>query len=491
VKAREALLSALDGAPTAADDLLATAADLRSLAELGFTLETTTREYALFGGFVECAARLASWTASVRACEQDADRFLRGAKVFLRDTISAYPLEPHEPWQTCKTLIEQATDVDDVTGVFQSLLSIPLPVAYALEPKTRRGSGSRETKSEPEKVVVAFTAFSVNGMAFSKDQLLNLNIGYDLEVEVGLSSWPQGESELLLEPLSVEPSDSYDLPTFSFTKLPSKNPLSLKASHRMVVKRANSFLARPMEFTYRARFSSLREITTEGQRHLSVRCFDPQKDPVSGYNQVDHKLVEVRDAARRLVGINDNDLNNLLILMGAVGNIAGQSMQDNLFKGAWTEDAFQAEMRRLLRSYPTIGSELEEHPHVSGGITDLSFRHTRLELKFIDDHYVTRDDVLLHLPQTIQYIAGSDRRFGVLCILDASPKQGAPGSVGDDVSYEVSLGPSGRGLPIGVGTIIVRGNLSRPSTLRPQRKTTLSKQSKENTVTQSSPTSIF
>jgi len=187
VKAREALLSALDGAPTAADDLLATAADLRSLAELGFTLETTTREYALFGGFVECAARLASWTASVRACEQDADRFLRGAKVFLRDTISAYPLEPHEPWQTCKTLIEQATDVDDVTGVYQSLLSIPLPVAYALEPKTRRGSGSWEKKSEPEKVVVAFTAFSVNGMAFSKDQLLNLNIGYDLEVEEGLS----------------------------------------------------------------------------------------------------------------------------------------------------------------------------------------------------------------------------------------------------------------------------------------------------------------
>jgi hypothetical protein len=156
--------------------------------------------------------------------------------------------------------------------------------------------------------------------------------------------------------------------------------------------------------------------------------------------------------------------------MGAVGNIAGQSMQDNLFKGSWTEDVFQAEMRRLLRSYPMIGSELEEHPHVSAGITDLSFRHTRLELKFIDDHYVTRDDVLLHLPQTIQYIAGSDRRFGVLCILDVSPKQGAPGSVGDDVSYEVSLGPSGRGLPIGVGTIIVRGNLSRPSTLRPKRK---------------------
>lgn len=469
VKAREALLSALDGTPNAADDLLAAAADLRALAERGFTLETTTREYALFGGFVGCAARIASWTASVRACEQDSDRFLRGAKVLLRDTISAYPLEENEPWQTCKALIEQAADVNDATGVYQAILGIPLPVAYALEPKARYG-GTRENKSDPEKVVVAFTAFSVNGTPFSKDQLLNLNIGYDLAVEVGLSSWPEGESELRLEPLSVEPSDSYELPIFSFMRPPSKEPVNLKATQRMVLKRANSFLARPLEFSYRAKFTSLREITTEGQRHLSVRCFDPQKDPVSGYEQVDHKLVEVRDAARRLVGINDKDLNNLLILMAMVGNIAGQSMQDNLFKGAWEEDDFQDEMRRLLRSYPTIGSELEEHPHVSGGITDLSFRHTRLELKFIDKHYVTKDDVLRYLPQTVQYIAGSDRRFGVLCILDASSKQGAPGSVGDDISYEVSLGASGRGLPIIVGTIIIRGNLSRPSTLRPQRK---------------------
>ena len=470
MKAREALLSALDGTPTAADDLLATAADFRALAERGFNLEPTTRMYALFGRFLECAARLASWSASVRTCEQDADRFLRGAKVYLRDTISVYPLEPNELWQGCKVLIEQAADVDDTIGVYQALLSIPLPVAFALEPKTRHGGISREKKNETEKVVVAFTAFSVNGTPFSKDQLLNLNIGYDLQVEVGLSSWPEGECELRLEPLSGEPADSYELPTFSFTKPSSKQPNNLKATQRMVLKRANSFLARPLEFTYRATFTSLREITTEGQRHLSVRCFDPQKDPVSGYGQVDHKLVEVRDAARRLVGISDNDLNNLLILMGAVGNIAGQSMQDNLFKGAWSEDDFQVEMRRLLRSYPTIGSELEEHPHVSGGITDLSFRHTRLELKFIDDHYVTRDDLLLHLPQTVQYIAGSDRRFGLLCILDASPKQGTQGSVGDDVSYETSLGPSGRGLPIIVGTIIVRGNLSRPSTLRPQRK---------------------
>jgi hypothetical protein len=200
-----------------------------------------------------------------------------------------------------------------------------------------------------------------------------------------------------------------------------------------------------------------------------VRCFDPRRDPVSGYDQVDRKLVAVRDLARRAVGINDNDLNNLLILMGAVGGIAGQAMQDNLFPGGWTEEEFQEELKRLLRSYPSIGSELEEHPQASGGITDLSFRHTRLELKVVNEHLATRDDVVFFLPQVVQYVAGSDRRFGVLCLLDTSVKTAPLGSVADDIAYEAATGPSGKGLPIGIGTIIIRGNLTKPSALRSKK----------------------
>lgn len=234
----------------------------------------------------------------------------------------------------------------------------------------------------------------------------------------------------------------------------------------MVVKRANSFLARPIEFSYRARFSSsAAEIVTQGQRHLTVRCFDPKSDPLSGYEQVDLRLVPIRDFARRGTGISDTELNNMLMLLAAVGGIAGQALQDNLFAGVWTEQQFQSEVKRLLRLQPRIGSELEEHPHASGGITDLSFRHIRLELKVIDDHYVARDDLLKFIPQTAQYIVGSDKRLGVLCVLDASPKETAAGSVADDISYEASQGPTGDGLPIGIGTVIVRGNLPKPSSL--------------------------
>ncbi|MGC2171797.1 MAG: hypothetical protein WA623_10460 [Candidatus Sulfotelmatobacter sp.] len=469
IKAREALLAALDGEPTSSDKLIAVASDIRNLAQKGFSLESITREYSLYAGFLEAAARLSSWTKAVRSCEADADRFLRGAKVLVRDHVQAFQPEKDEMWTSCSDLIEKLSEVGNVPAIYKAVLSIPLPIAHPVQHR-RRAPVEVGEKKKVHKVLVAFTSFSVNGEPFQKDHLLNLDIGYDLQVEVGLSTWPEDESELHIEPLSVEPADSYELPSFSFLKPQVAGALSLKATKRMILKRANSFLARPLEFAYRARFPSSREITTEGQRHLSVRCFDPKKDPVSGYEQVDHKFLTLRDVARRATGINDNDLNSLLILMGAVGGIAGQAMQDNLFGGPWTEEEFQNEMKRLLRSYPRIGSEFEEHPHVSGGITDLSFRHIRLELKVIDEHYVTRDDLLQFLPQTVQYVAGSDKRFGVLCVLDASVKDGVPGSVADDISYEAAMGPSGTGLPIGIGTVIIRGNLSKPSTLRIKKR---------------------
>jgi hypothetical protein len=468
IKAREAVFAARQGNTEASELLFDVARKMRDTCKRGFSTAAITAEYALYAGLMESAARLALWTAAIRSCEADADRYLRGAKLVAQDSAATSAGEVGGPSQTCIELIAQATSVNDVISIYEALLAIPLPVASPLPPpRPRVPFRSRDQRPPEPNVVVAFTSFTVDGKPFEKNQLLSLDIGYDLEVKIGLSNWPEHAEELWLEPLSVEPSDSYELPSFSFLRPSGESPFSITASRRIVVKRANSFLARPLEFSYRARFSSSSsaEITTQGQRHLTVRCFDSKSDPLSGYEQVDLRLIPIRDLARRGTGISDIELNNMLLLLAAVGGIAGQALQDNLFPGPWSEQEFQSEMKRLLRLQPKIGSQLEEHPHASGGITDLSFRQIRLELKVIDDHYVTRDDVLKFIPQTVQYVAGSDKRFGVLCVLDTSPKDTSAGSVADDISYEASMGPTGTGLPIGIGTVVVRGNLPKPSSL--------------------------
>jgi hypothetical protein len=148
--------------------------------------------------------------------------------------------------------------------------------------------------------------------------------------------------------------------------------------------------------------------------------------------------------------------------MTALAAIAGQALQDSLFPGRWREDDFQKEVRRMLRSDRRIGAELEEHPHAAGGITDLSFRGIRLELKVEADEIVTADNAQGFFQQIIQYVAGSDRRFGVLCMLDSSEKTAAPCSPANDVFLHVADSPN-VGLPLILGVVIVRGNLQKPS----------------------------
>jgi hypothetical protein len=147
-----------------------------------------------------------------------------------------------------------------------------------------------------------------------------------------------------------------------------------------------------------------------------------------------------------------------------VANIAGQALQGDLFKGIYQEAEFQRSLRTLLRQRPDIGARLEEHPHAGGGITDLSFRGIPLELK-VSDKPIDSGDVEGFLPQVAAYISAADRRFGLLVALDSSIKVQAPGSVGDDIFLREVLAPSGRGLSLLVGVVIIRGNLPKPSTL--------------------------
>jgi len=464
--AREALFSAVADSADASAALLAASAEVRDFAEPGFQSTASTEEFRYFAVLLEACARLVAWKTSVRDCETDAERYLRGAR-FLLNEATAKGLQVPTSMAKPAQMIAELSDVSKIGEVFRDVLAVPLPITFPLEnPGAFRARVAREPREEVPPVVVAFMSFSVNGQQFKKNQQINLNIGYDLEVEIALSRWPDNEVDLRLEPLSVEPSETYSLPTFVFGKPEgSAPPFRFRASKRMLIKQAASFLARPMAFTYRATFSKTDDIATEGHRHLTVRCFDPKSDPQSGYEQVDQKLVAIRDQALRYPAVNDAELNAFLVLMAGVGGLAGQSLQDNLFKGEWNETPFHKEIIARLRARPSIGSALEEHPHASGGITDLSFLGVRLELKAISDHPVTRADAENHLPQTVQYVTGSDKRFGILCILDTHPKTVASGSVADDITFEVRAGPSGDGLPIGIGVVIIRGNLSKPSSL--------------------------
>jgi len=377
--------------------------------------------------------------------------------------------------------IGRLSDVDEVAEVTRSLLRVPLPLPmFAGTPSPRIGVTHGAQARGPLAIAVAFTTFLLDGMAFEDPQTVEPDLIHDLTVQVAISKWPEPARELILEAVSVEPRDSYELPVFSFGRPEGDPPYSVTKSGHMLVRFPQALLARPLEFMYLARFAPEPadfRLLTEGQRHLHMQCFDPERNPQSGYAQIDKRIFEIRKEARGAPAIGDRELSDFLLLMAAVGGVAGQSLQDNLFSGKYGEREFQDEMKKLLRLHPRIGSALEEHPRAGGGITDLSFRGIRLELKVEAGHLVALEDAERFLWQTAQYAVGSDRRFAVLAFLDCSPKTDAPASAANDIFLKILPAPTGGTLPILIGVVILRGNLAKPSDLsrRAQGQSQISK----------------
>ena len=468
IRGVEAAAAVLRGAGSS-KALAAAAAELKSTAAQ-LTPPASGIRYRHVAILIEALTFLVRWVSAVRSAEIDADRFLRSAKVAARDVSKE--LDGNTEVESLKRVVASIlglSDVDGVPDIARLLLCIPLPLplfAEARRPSPREHPAAAGAKAPA--VVVAFTSFQLDGVAFGDPHTVQPEILHDLQVAIRLSQWPAAAERLVLEAMSVEPASAYHFPTFSFDRPAGIAPFAITQTGRLLLRNPIDLDARPLQFTYKARFepsiTSL-QLSVEGHRHLHMQSFDPMRQPLSGYSLVDTRVLQIRDQARSAVSVPDKELKSFLVLLTGVGGIAGQSLQDNLFPKKYSEDEFHKEMKKLLHQNPRIGSQLEEHPHAAGGITDLSFHGIRLELKSEQDQFVTVDTATGFVQQTTQYVAGSDRRLGILCILDCSDKNQASGLVANDIFLVPVSPPNGRGVPILIAVVIVRGNLPKPSAL--------------------------
>ncbi len=169
----------------------------------------------------------------------------------------------------------------------------------------------------------------------------------------------------------------------------------------------------------------------------------------------------------RKFAVSDDELGAVLTVLGSIGRRAFQALADAVYSGEWSEARFQNDLRGHLRNDRLIGSELDEHGQAGGGIVDLSFKKTRIELK-VDDHGDVSVNTVVERygQQTAQYAVASDRRCCVLAVLDTKKRMTAPGQLSNDIGVRLIHPPEdkgGRGVLIAV--IILRGNLARPSDL--------------------------
>jgi hypothetical protein len=231
---------------------------------------------------------------------------------------------------------------------------------------------------------------------------------------------------------------------------------------RATIKAAQALRAQPFEFRYAAEFwpkESEQPVSVVGHRTLRIESVDFQRSPLTGYPAMDHRLLEVRNSLRRLPAMPQGDLESAMTLAVSLAALAARAVQDDLFSQPISEAEFQRQIRDELRRQPTIGTQLEEHPHAGGGETDLSLRGVRLELKVEPTRRLELAGCQQFVEQAAAYAVGSAKGLGLLCVLDASSKEYAPFSAENGVGV---LHAKSR-LPI--ITILIQGGLARPSAL--------------------------
>ena len=465
IDAVESLQAAALGSANDAVRLNAAATELRlSAAEYGDAPSATA--YRALAELVELVGLLLDWRAAVLGAGAEAQRFATAAKERVPLWIEKYQSEDVDSGlRAVADEIERIQTISEVAAVAAHLAAVPLPVGLFSIPRPNYGEdrSSSDVDITANALQVAFLKFTIDGRPVAETHYLSPGETHDLDVEVRVSRWPKNATALVLRPVTIEPSGTYQLPTFSIGAPMGDGPFRLPKQGRAMLSVPQHFGARPYEFKYVAQFlpaESEQPIETVGQRTLLLEGFDPGLHPITGYGNLDRKVMAVRNHLRAVSGVNQQELADVLTLVAPLANLAGQARQDNYFKSTISEFEFQREATHFLRCWPSIGAEWHEHPCAAGGITDLSFKGIRLELKSETTQNMVFEDCERYLEQTASYVAANGKRLGVLCVLDCSPKRRPAFPAEDGIGVQIHHVTQ---TPIFVITILIQGNLPPPS----------------------------
>jgi hypothetical protein len=424
--------------------------------------------YLVYKMLIEAVMYLYKWDSALSNAEVDSDRFKKAYNYHIDQVLpSVQQLQNEKVIKTLEYLknIEISTDKNKAIEYILNI-ALPFPIFY-IEDRSQKYLYCRDSRhKKKDKEYVAVVEFNIDGNNIDEPHVVLPNRQYDLGLKLSINEWPEKAEKIILQPVCTESRELYQIPIYEFIK--NGNNKSFTDKRKMLMKYEQSFESDPLEFKYNAFFYPSNEaISVLGNNNLLIKC-DNEEQVISGYKRADIKLVEIKKELLKITGITKHERENFMLLMINLSKIAGQALSDNIYTSVIDEDGFQKDIMQKLRFVSKIGSDLEIHPHAAAGITDLVFKKIIIELKFEDSKIVTFEQALNYSQQSSQYTTGYDNRLGIICILDCSKKDQAPGSLSNDVGIiEVPVpGGTANEFPLYLGVVILRGNLGIPSSLK-------------------------
>ena len=450
-----------------AEAIEAATTKIKDISEMFGSLHPAT-ELSAFSETLDCLAFAQRWTNAVRNADADSERFREACRLRAKEALEKKADSEPVALDSVLSNLAGIEDPNALADLKCRTLRTPLPFGvWADEYRISFPVGDTGSYM-PENIEIAFVKFEIDGRPAREVDALSPNTIHDIKIDIRVSRWPDSADQLIVTPVSMEPSDTYDLPTFVIDRPAGEHgnaPYVFNRTGRLLLKMPTAISANPLEFKYRAVFEpgrSEQPLEIMGHRTLRIESHDISTHTFSGYVEIDSKLLELRNDLRTLPGLPHGDITHALEVCAGLGNLAGQALSDDLFPEGTKEKEFQAEVVKALRSRPNIGEELERHPQTGGGITDLSFRRIRIELKAVSEGKISEAEIDKFADQTAQYVVSSGKRIGVLCLLDSRKKTTPPPPAASHLRV-IRKEISGAYVPIVF--LCVKGGLARPSDL--------------------------
>jgi len=422
VECREAAIAALRGALSGEDSAHAldeAAAAIRSVPG-GRQQGDAAWAYA---EMLEVVAMGVRWGGAVRSGEQDADRFVRAAKLRARQVLVACEGSLSENLVEAAAAACELTDTDQIGVVAQGILSAAIPtrvsrqVAQALEPRVWPGVGNVQTGAVTPVVLVLI---SVDGSPLQSPLLVQKDTVHTVEIELRLASWPADATSLVLSFRSMLPETVLRLGPVYLRRdqLRAECALVMTAGTR-----AGTFQV-VTEAVFKLADGS--DLTAQVVGHPSwwLAGHDSATALPLGLPTASQALFDVMSAIDvKVPSLPVADRDAVQVMSESLLRFSNLVSQDGALRGTRTSERdFQTRLKNHMVADPGIGARLQEAPRLGGGITDLKLETVILELKVEHDKSVSIDDADQYISQAAHYGSGVDAPVSVLCILDDSPK---------------------------------------------------------------------
>ena len=451
------------------ETMQATATKIKDLSVM-FGRNHPSAELRAFSDTLNCLAFAQLWTNAIRDAEVDSGRFRNACCLCATEALEERVENEPTALDSVLSDIAEINTPNSLANFKNRVLQTPLPFGVWTDEHAFNVSAKNTKDDTPKHIEIAFMKFEIDGRPAKEIHTLSPDIIYDIKIDIRVSHWPDSADQLIVTPVSIEPSDTYELQTFVINRPTGDDgngPYAFNKTGRLLLKVPTAISANPLEFKYRAVFepnhSEQEGLEILGHRTLRIESHDPSTHTFSGYAEIDSKLVELRNDLRMFPGLPHKDISYALEVCAGLGNLAGQALSDCLFPEGTKEKEFQTEVVRALRSRPNIGEDLERHPQTGAGITDLSFHRIRIELKAVPDGEIGETEIDKFAGQTAQYVVSSGKRIGVLCILDSRKKTTPPPPA--ESHLRIIKKQIGDKDDVSIIFLRVEGGLARPSDL--------------------------